>query len=190
MSSTKRALALVGMPGSGKSTGAAFLQKEGYVHFRFGSIVTSEVVRRGQPLTPMNERVVREEFRAKDGMDAIAKRALPYLRTMLKEHDLIVIDGLYSFSEYKLLNRDLDAELVVVAIVSDRKIRYGRLGSRAERPLTFDEAESRDLAEIENLEKGGPIAIADYTLLNNGTPAELHAALDAVIESMLQETPL
>lgn len=166
------------------------MQKEGYAHFRFGSIVTGEVVRRGLPLTPGNERIVREEFRAKEGMDAIAKRALPYLRDLLSEHDLIVIDGLYSFSEYKLLNRDLDAELVVVAIVSDRKIRYARLNSRAERPLTFDEAEARDLAEIENLEKGGPIAIADYTLLNNGSPADLHAALDTVLESMLLETPL
>src|SRR5690606_8379416 len=142
LSSTKRALALVGMPGSGKSTGAAFLQQEGYVHFRFGSIVTGEVTRRGLPLTPGNERIVREEFRALDGMDAIAKRALPHLRGMLKEHDLIVIDGLYSFSEYKLLHRELEAELVVVAIVSDRKIRYARLNSRAERPLTFDEAEA------------------------------------------------
>lgn len=190
MSSIKRALALVGMPGSGKSTGAAFLQKEGYVHFRFGSIVTSEVVRRGLPLTPGNEKIVREEFRSREGMDVIAKRALPYLRNMLKEHDLIVIDGLYSFSEYKLLNRDLDAELIVVAIVSDRRIRYARLAARSERPLSSAEAESRDLAEIENLEKGGPIAIADYTLLNNGTPAELNAALDAVIESLMQETPL
>lgn len=186
MGSRKIALALVGMPGSGKSTCAAHLQERGLTHFRFGSIVTSEVVRRGLPLNPINERAVREEFRAKEGMDAIARRALPYLRHMLKDRDIIVIDGLYSFSEYKMLNRELEADLIVIAIVSDRSVRYARLASRTERPLTAAEAETRDLSEIENLEKGGPIAIADYTILNNGTPAELLVSLDAVIDGLLE----
>ena len=44
--------------------------------------------------------------------------------------------------------------------------------------------EQRDYAEIESLEKGGPIAIADYTLLNNGDPADLLAALDALVKRL------
>ncbi|MDZ4769068.1 MAG: AAA family ATPase [Chloroflexota bacterium] len=182
---SKRALALVGMPGAGKSTCAAHLALRGLVQFRFGSIVTTEVVRRGLPLTPANERLVREEFRTNEGMDAIARRALPFLRTSLKTHDVIVIDGLYSFSEYTMLNRELAVSMVVIAIVSDRDVRYARLGSRVERPLTRAEAEQRDIAEIEKLEKGGPIAIADYTLLNNGSPAELNAALDRLLDMLL-----
>jgi dephospho-CoA kinase len=180
----KRALALVGMPGAGKSTCAAHLTEHGLPHFRFGSVVTSEVARRGLPLTPANERLVREEFRAQDGMDAIAKRALPYLRHLLRDHDLIVIDGLYSFSEYTMLSRELPARLIVIAIVSDRDVRYARLARRTERPLSREEAIARDMAEIVNLEKGGPIAIADYTLLNNDTPEALNAALDALLESL------
>lgn len=187
MAGKKRAIALVGMPGAGKSTCAAHLAKRGLYTFRFGSIVTSEVVRRGWALTPTNERIVREELRARDGMEVMAKRALPYLRNALKDHDLIVIDGLYSFSEYIMLLKELKAELIVIAIVSDRRVRYGRLASRVERPLTSAEAEQRDIAEIVNLEKGGPIAIADYTLLNNDSPAELNAALDAVIDALLAE---
>jgi dephospho-CoA kinase len=172
------------MPGSGKSLCAAHLQARGFFQFRFGGIVVDEVARRGQPLTPENERVVREAFRAQDGMAAIAMRALPVLRRALDEHPHIVIDGLYSWSEYKLLRTDLDAELIVVAITCRRSLRYQRLAERSERPLTAGEAEARDYAEIEYLEKGGPIALADYTLVNEGSPNDLLDALDALTDRL------
>lgn len=179
-----RALALVGMPGAGKTLCAQHLQGRGFAQFRFGSIVVDEVVRRGWPVNPENERRVREEFRASEGMDAIARRALPHLRAALAQQRSLVIDGLYSFSEYKTLRAELDAAMVVVAVVSQRRLRYARLAARPERPLTLEEAQQRDYQEIETLEKGGPIAIADYTLLNDGTPAELLAALDALTAAL------
>lgn len=183
-SRSPRALALVGMPGSGKTLCAQHLEARGFFQFRFGSLIVDEVIRRGQDVTPENERVVREAFRAQDGMDAIAKRALPLLRDALKVQDCIVIDGLYSFSEYKTLRQQLGAELIVVAIVAERQLRYARLTQRPERPLTPAEAEARDWQEIERIEKGGPIAIADFTLLNNDTPAALLASLDALLERL------
>ena len=176
-----RALALVGMPGSGKTLCAQHLESHGFFQFRFGSLIVDEVVRRGQAITPENERVVREEFRAQDGMDAIAKRALPILQSALTQHDCIVIDGLYSFSEYKTLRHQLGAELILVAIVAERQTRYTRLAQRPERPLTPAEAEARDWQEIERIEKGGSIAIADFTLLNNDTPEALLDALDSLL---------
>lgn len=172
------------MPGAGKSLCAKHLAARGFFQYRFGGIVVDEVQRRGLPLTPENERVVREELRANEGMDAIARRALPLLKAALETHDTIVIDGLYSWSEYKLLRRELGATMVVVAIVSARPLRYARLASRAERPLTAEEAERRDWLEIENLEKGGSIAIADYTLVNDDTPEDLLNKLDALIEKL------
>ena len=110
-----RALALVGMPGSGKTLCAKHLEGQGYFQFRFGSIVVNEVARRGWPVTPENERIVREGFRRDEGMDAIARRALPHLTAALESRHHIIIDGLYSFSEYKTLHRELGAAMVVVA---------------------------------------------------------------------------
>jgi dephospho-CoA kinase len=184
--STKRlrALALVGMPGSGKTLCAKHLEARGFYQFRFGSIVVNEVVERGLPITPENERLVREEFRRNEGMDVMAKRALPHLRAALETHPVIVIDGLYSFSEYKTLHKEFDGGLVVVAIICSRPRRYERLAQREERPLTASEAEERDFQEIEKLEKGGPIAMADYTLLNDGDPQALLEQLDALLEQL------
>ena len=173
-----RALALVGMPGAGKTLCAQHLEQQGYFKFRFGKIVVDEVVRRGWPITPDNERIVREELRANEGMNAMARRALPHLQAALQEHQSIVIDGLYGFGEYKLLREELGAGMVVVAIVAPRMLRYQRLANRLERPFTPAEAEQRDYQEIERLEKGGPIAIADYTLINDGSEVELVQAVD------------
>jgi dephospho-CoA kinase len=172
------------MPGAGKSLCARHLEAKGYFQYRFGSIVVDEVSRRGLVLTPENERIIREEFRANEGMDAIARRALPILRQALQRQNCIVIDGLYSWSEYKTLRAELGGELTVVAVISERALRYARLSERVERPLTLEEAERRDYLEIERLEKGGPIALADYTLLNNTAPDDLLNALDALIERL------
>ncbi|MCU0498337.1 MAG: AAA family ATPase [Anaerolineae bacterium] len=179
-----RSLALVGMPGSGKTLCATHLEQQGYYQFRFGSIVENEVIRRGLVVNPANERVIREEFRAHDGMDAIAKRALPHLQTALESHDHLVIDGLYSWSEYKLLRGALGTEMILVAIACERARRYQRLAARPIRPLTIEQAEQRDWAEIENLEKGGPIAIADFTLINNDSPEALLALLDNLMRQL------
>ena len=102
----------------------------------------------------------------------------------LREHSHIIIDGLYSFSEYKLLDESLGAPLVLVAIAAPRQLRYQRLAARSERPLTPSEARERDLLEIERLEKGGPIALADFTLLNEGAPADLLRKLDGLLDTL------
>ncbi|MGB1285281.1 MAG: AAA family ATPase [Aggregatilineales bacterium] len=181
---TYRTLALVGMPGSGKTLCAEHLQARGFFQFRFGSIITDEVERRGLPINPENERTVREEFRDADGMAAIAKRALPLLKNALTQQRCIVIDGVYSFSEYKLLSDNEDMQMIVVAITAPRALRYARLSQRPVRPLTPEEARLRDYQEIERLEKGGTIAIADYTLVNDTTPLALLQTLDALLEEV------
>ena len=179
-----RALALVGMPGSGKTLCARHLESKGCFQLRFGAVVENEVRRRGWELNPTNERIVREELRRQDGMAAMARRSLPALQAALRQHRRIVIDGLYSFSEYKLLRAELGAPLILVAVVAARHLRYERLASRLVRPLTSTEAQQRDMREIEKLEKGGPIAMADYSLLNDGPPEDLLERLDSLLDRL------
>lgn len=185
VSKKTRILALVGMAGAGKTLCAEHLQEKGYYQFRFGSIVTDEIERRGLDINPVNERTVRLEFREKEGMDVMAKRALPRLHDALKSNEIIIIDGLYSFSEYRTLSKEFPDSMIVVAITAPRPLRYQRLSKRSFRPLTPEEARKRDWQEIETMEKGGPIAIADYTLINDGTSEDLLAKLDALLEKII-----
>ena len=69
----------------------------------------------------------------------------------------------------------------MVAVVAPTHLRHHRLANRPERPFTTDEATKRDWAEIENLEKGGPIAIADHYIVNDSSLEDLHSKIDAVL---------
>ena len=178
-------IAFVGMPGSGKSEASAYVTAKVFFSIRFGELVISEVQRRGLPITPRNEQIVRENIRTNLGMDALAKTALPWIREKLSENQSVVIDGLYSLSEYKTLSSELRQHLIVLAIFTPKDIRYKRLESRAERPLTQIEARDRDFREIERLEKGGPIALADYTILNDGNRSDFHARLEVLINKIV-----
>ncbi|CAK0743566.1 conserved hypothetical protein [Gammaproteobacteria bacterium] len=179
-----KTLALVGMPGSGKSVVTTYLQARGWKRIYFGDLVLKGVEASGLPLTPENERLVREDLRRSHGMAAMAILSLPEIRAALVEGP-VVIDGLYSFSEYKVLRGELGDNLIVLAVATARTLRYQRLTQRPVRPLTPVEAEARDIAEIERIEKGGPIAIADYTVINNGTAETLLATVDNLLRTIL-----
>jgi dephospho-CoA kinase len=117
------------------------------------------------------------------GMDAYARLLLPTIVERLSAGPT-VIDGLYSWAEYKFLRGHFRDQMKLVAIYTTRSMRYARLSQRRDRPLSIEEAEQRDYAEIENVEKGGPIALADYTIVNDGTEKELFWAVDKLLSTL------
>jgi dephospho-CoA kinase len=176
-------LILVGMAGSGKSSVARHLEQKGWRVIRFGALTMQELEKRGLPINEANEKVIREELRAKHGMDAYARLLLPSIKESLATGPT-VIDGLYSWAEYKFLKGHFGEQIKVVAIYTTRSARYARLSQRPDRTLSFTEAEQRDYAEIENVEKGGPIAMADYTVVNDGTQRKLFRAVDKLLSTL------
>jgi len=176
-------LAFVGLTGSGKSTAVEHFTNKGYPRVYFGGIVLQAVKDAGLEINEHNERTFREDLREKEGKDFIVKRIISQI------HDLadagqhrVVADGLYTWTEYKALKKEFPGELSVIAIVSPKHLRHHRLEVRPIRPLTQEEASQRDWAEIENLEKGGPIAIADYYVQNNENVEHFYKQLDDIAE--------
>jgi len=163
-----KAVALVGMPGAGKSEVAHIFAQNGYQIVRFGDFTDEEVRKRGLQLDEKSERMVREELRQVHGMAAYAILNLPRISRALKSSD-VIIDGLYSWEEYKFLLDKLEGGLRTVAVWAPPGLRYQRLANRKVRPLTLQQARARDFAEIENVNKGGPIAMADYIIKNDAT---------------------
>lgn len=156
---------IVGMPGAGKSVVTAMFRDHDFVPIRFGDITDEEVIKRGLELNEENERKVREQFREEYGMAAYALLNTPKIENALRSSN-VVVDGLYSWAEYTCLKDTFGENLVVIAVWASPATRYSRLAKREIRPLTPDEALSRDYAEIEQLDKGAPIAMADFTVLN------------------------
>ena len=68
--------------------------------FYFGGIVLNEVKKRGLEINNENEKMVREDLRRQHGNGVLAKIAS---ETIAKTDSTILLDGLYSFTEYKIL---------------------------------------------------------------------------------------
>ena len=180
---TMKIVAIVGMPGSGKSEVTGTFEQSGFVPVRFGDLTDEEVTRRGLELNEENERYVRELLRKEQGMAAYARLNLPRIDAALKKSD-VVIDGLYSWEEYIFLKERYGEDFMVIAVWASPKTRYSRLAGRPRRPLTWEEATNRDHAEIENVNKGGPIAMADFIISNESSLADMQKSISRIISRL------
>lgn len=162
-------VAFVGLTGSGKSSAVEYLTAKGYPKVYFGGVVLDAMEKAGLEHTEAKEQTFREELRAREGKDFVVNRIVTQIHDLINAgQHRIVADGIYTWTEYKIMKREFPGELTVVAVVTPKHLRHHRLTQRPIRPLTDAEANQRDWAEIENLEKGGPIAIADHYIMNNG----------------------
>lgn len=182
MKTKNKVIAIVGLPGSGKTQAGKFFVDLGYQPIRLGQLTLDEVRKRGLTPGEKSERPIREAIRKKHGMGAYATLNFPRIDSLLKNVD-VVVDGLYSWEEYVEFKNKYGERLTVIAIYASPKIRHERLAKRkwdkkndikmVNRPYTKEEAKKRDYAEIGNLHTGGPIAMADFTIINEGSKIEL-----------------
>jgi dephospho-CoA kinase len=176
-------VAVVGMAGAGKSEVSRVFESKGFARIRFGDITDEELKKHDLVVNEENERRMRESLREKYGMEAYAMLNLTKIDVTIKTSP-VVVDGLYSWEEYLFLSNYYHQNFRVVAVWSSPATRYARLAERPVRPLTLDEAFSRDQAEIVNLNKGGPIAMADFTIINEGSLKDLEKDTRKTISSM------
>jgi len=164
---------ICGMCGSGKSLVADEFVKAGFAFIRFGQI-TLDICKEKGVSGETAEKEIREGLRKEHGPAAFALLNIPKFDQAL-QNGSVVGDGLYSWSEYKVLKDKYKENMVVIAVWAPPELRYQRISERVSdssdtklrnRSFTKEEAKLRDYHEIENIEKGGPIAMADYTLVN------------------------
>ncbi len=188
-------IALVGMTGSGKSIVSDYLAKNNFNYLRFGQITMDIIKEKNLEPTEENERKIRENIRKENGMGGYAILNLPKIEKLIREGN-VVVDGLYSWAEYKILKEKFQDKLIVVAVYTSPNVRYDRLVNRnidkedknlKNRPMTYEQAKSRDYAEIENSDKGGPIAMADFTIINESTIEELYKKVEDVLDGIRKD---
>ncbi|MFA5359379.1 MAG: AAA family ATPase [Patescibacteria group bacterium] len=182
----KKVIAIIGMAGSGKSAAVNYLQqKYGWPKVYLGQATFDRLKKEGLTLNYTNERIIREKIRRELGMDAYAKLALPGVAKLLKTAKIILIESLYSWGEYKIFKKKYGENFLAIAITAPSKIRLKRLKTRSIRPIkTAAELTKRDFTEIEGTDKGGPIAVADYTIINNGSKEKLEKNIDLIIKEI------
>lgn len=178
-------VAIVGMCGSGKSVATTFFKDHGYEVIYFGGVTMKKLAEEGLEVTPENEKMMRERLRRDFGMGAYAHVLIDDIRSSLEKGN-VVLDGVYSWSELKILKQEFP-NIKFISIVVDKEKRYDRLNNREVRPFNYEQAVTRDISEIENLEKGGPICYADYFILNNDSEKEYMKNIEKVYNKMLEE---
>lgn len=174
-------IAIVGMTGSGKSTAVDYFTSKGYPKVHFGNMAYEIMAERGIEKGEENEKKFRVDIRKELGDDVYAKKAADQIERLHEAGQRrIIIDGIYHWEEYKTLKHLYPGEMTTIAIVGPKEMRYKRLEDREDRPQSPAISAERDYNEIESINKGGPIAIADYFVNNDGSQDDLVRRLDTI----------
>lgn len=176
-------IAVVGMAGAGKTSACNFLKEKGFTVLRFGDQTDIGLREQGLFLTEENERRYRENLRKSLGMAAYAIKIKPRTERALKENNKIILDGLYSWEEYTHLKKHFK-DLTLLCIYARPALRHSRLHKRKVRKLNKEEARRRDIAELLNLNKGKPIAIADYLIENSGSIEDFYKKMKTFLKTL------
>ncbi len=181
--STKYIIALVGLPGAGKSQACNFFKQKNIPVIRFGAVTDEALRLKGLSLTEEHEKTFRENLRRELGMSAFAIKNEAKIREVLKTSDTVVIDGLRSWEEYVYLKEKF-ANLHLLAIYASPDIRHKRLEERKVRGFSKEEASKRDISEVKNLHIAPTIALADYLIKNETTLENLNQQLEKFLKEI------
>jgi dephospho-CoA kinase len=178
----RKALAVVGMPGSGKGAFSSIAGSRGWNVIAFGDI-SREVAKR--ELGSIDNALAVGEFtdrmRKERGLDWIAKEAIRKAETL--EGD-VCFDSVRTLEEIACL-RQKYPQLKIVGIFAPDEKRYDRLLARAR----WDDKGSRDELKKKD-QKGGAwgirkvLEIVDIKIENSGTMEEMQEKCSALLNSL------
>jgi dephospho-CoA kinase len=184
MQNQQKVIAVIGLPGSGKSEVIEYLMEtRGWPKVYFGEVTFDEVRRRGLEISEPNERLVREGLRAEFGPLVYSERVIEKIKALSNE-SCVLVESLYSWEEYLRFREVFGDAFKTIAAHASPTIRYARLAKRPQRPLSSEEARSRDYSQIENLHQAGPIAMADFLIVNEGTREDLAKQVNVAMQSL------
>jgi dephospho-CoA kinase len=180
-----RIIAFVGLPGTGKSAATSYLTEQNIPKVSFGDIVMKAVSEAALDPTQENEREVREKLRLDPSGDKALAQVISEIQKLIDSgQHRIVLDGLGSWESYKKLKHEFPGNVTVVAFTAQKYIRYRRLAQRESNPLPEPLVDARDYDEIETLNKGGVIAMADFYIFDNGSLEQLHTQIDDLLRQL------
>ena len=170
-------IAVVGMPGSGKSEFVNIAISYGYRFISMGDIVREETVKRGYSLEESGK--VAQMLRDKEGLDVIAILTLDRINET--QDGKFIIEGIRGLKEIERFRKELD--FLLVGIHTSPRLRFERLKNRerADDPKKIEDFYNRDLREL-SWGLGEALALSDVIIDNNGTLEEYRANINRVIK--------
>lgn len=166
------AVAVCGMPGSGKGEFAKIISDNGIPVRSMGDMVRAEVAARGLTGSPTVFGEVAADLRRKFGDDILAKRLADEVSKLMLTHSIVLIDGLRGTAEYEMFSNRWGSEFTCIAIIANQDVRFLRTQKRG-RP---EDGDRQQFQIREDREAGwglnSLIEQADYSLTNESTLTE------------------
>ncbi|HEY3176214.1 MAG TPA: hypothetical protein VGK94_10720 [Candidatus Polarisedimenticolia bacterium] len=169
-------IGLTGPNAAGKGEVAAYLATRGFAYHSLSDVLREELDRRGIPPTRENLIAVGNELRATSGFGVLAEMILP----RLGRRD--VVDSIRNRSEVEVL-RALPG-FTLLGVNAPIEVRFARARAR-NRPgdgMTLGEFQAKEARENSpdpsRQQLALTFALADHTVSNEGTLADLHRRVD------------
>jgi dephospho-CoA kinase len=183
LSRSMKIIAFVGMPASGKSEASAAASIMNIPVVSMGNVVREETTRRG--LLPTDENIggMGTKLREEEGMDAIAKRCVPKIRSL--NSPVVVIDGTRNIDEVNYFKEQFGNDFRLIAIKSPFETRFERVKKRARSDDMFnmDELIRRDERERSwGLDKA--LEKADITIHNTESLEKLQQEIIRIFQNL------
>ncbi len=161
----KIVIALIGMPGSGKTEASEVISEETRAStVVMGDIIREETVKRGLELNPENIGFVSVELRKEYGDDVIAKRCFEKIKEI--KNDIVIVEGVRSLAEIRAFKEKIP-NFYTILIETSQKTRFERLKKRG-RPddsISWEIFVKRDEREL-GFGIGNAIESADFYIVN------------------------
>lgn len=167
------AVAVCGMPGSGKGEFANIIAANGVPVRSMGDMIRAEVKSRGIDGGPTIYGEVAADLRAKYGEDVLAVRLADEVTELLKSHPIVLIEGMRGTAEYDIFSSRWAPNFSSIAITANQEVRFKRTQERGR-----SEDGDRKQFEIREAREAGwglytLIENADFSLNNESSLEDL-----------------
>ena len=172
------------MPGAGKSTIAEGLKPKGYDVINMGNAVRDEAKKRNVEPTRTNLGKLMLELREKNGPGAVAELIKSQIES--SSSNVILIDGIRSNEEIKVLRKFGSVKLLAIHASTDTRFEFLQKRGRSDDPQTKEHFEERDNREL-GVGISNSIALSDDAISNTGlTKEELLQTAHKIIQGWIE----
>ncbi len=174
-------IGITGTDGAGKGTVVEYLVKQkGFTHYSSSGFVAEEIEKQGLEVTRNQLRLTANELREKYGNNFVVRQA--FEKALEEKKELVVIESIRATAEAEFLKQQGG---ILLAVDADEALRYERVQERrsAKDQVTFEQFAAHETLEKNDpnphgMQKAKVIALADYTIFNNGSREELEESIE------------